>query len=182
MAGRKLKVYQARLGFYDTVVATSSRAAALRAWGVHQDLFADGHARSIDDAQAVEAALSHPDTPLWRAVGTEDAFAIKATSLPKMPDAPKSRVVVAPAKPAKPAKQAVPPKPPADRSTLDAAEAAVRALDEERKKEEAALRVRQDELDAARAAAQQAYTERRQRVTSAVVAARQAYRAAGGED
>jgi len=39
-AKRKLKVFQAQLGFYDTVVAVPGRAAALRAWGVHQDLFA----------------------------------------------------------------------------------------------------------------------------------------------
>ena len=43
-AGRRLKVFQAQFGFYDTVVAASSQAAALRAWGIHQTLFANGEA------------------------------------------------------------------------------------------------------------------------------------------
>ena len=33
MAGRKLKVFQAQFGFYDTIVAAPSQAAALRACG-----------------------------------------------------------------------------------------------------------------------------------------------------
>jgi hypothetical protein len=66
-ARRRLKVFQAQIGFYDTVVATPSQAAALRAWGVRQDLFAAGQARIADDAQAIDAALAHPDTPLRRA-------------------------------------------------------------------------------------------------------------------
>ena len=57
---RKLKVFQAQLGFYDTVVAAPSQAAALRAWGVHQNLFADGLARITDEEHAVEAALAQP--------------------------------------------------------------------------------------------------------------------------
>ena len=44
MAGRKLKVFQAQFGFYDTIVAAPSQAAALRAWGVNQNLFASGEA------------------------------------------------------------------------------------------------------------------------------------------
>ena len=54
---RRLKVFQVHLGFFETVVAAPSQAAALRAWGTHQNLFADGQARVTDDPQAVEAAL-----------------------------------------------------------------------------------------------------------------------------
>jgi hypothetical protein len=36
------KVFQAQFGFYDTVVAAPSQVAALRAWGIHQNLFAGG--------------------------------------------------------------------------------------------------------------------------------------------
>jgi len=39
MAGRKLKVFQAQFGFFDTVVAAPSRAAALRAWGARQKIY-----------------------------------------------------------------------------------------------------------------------------------------------
>jgi hypothetical protein len=74
MASRKLKVFQAQFGFYDTVVAASSQAAALRAWGTHQNLFASGEAKVTTDEAAVAAALKHPETPLRRAVGSNDPF------------------------------------------------------------------------------------------------------------
>src|SRR3954464_10059196 len=54
--GRKLKVFQASLGFYATVVAAPSQAAALRAWGIRQNLFGDGVARPAEDEKAVEVA------------------------------------------------------------------------------------------------------------------------------
>ena len=177
VARRRLKVFQAQVGFYDTVVAAPSQAAALRAWGIHQNLFADGRARLTDDAKAIAAALRHPETPLRRAVGTNDPFAIEPTGLPKVPAAPK--------RPAERAAKAKPPPPmkrPADRSGLDAAEAALRRVDEDRRQEEAAFRRRQDDLDAARAEAQSGYVDQRARASAAVVEARKAYLKAGGED
>ena len=86
---RKLKVFQAQFGFYDTVVAAPSRAAALRAWGTRQDLFASGDATETSDAAAIAAATAQPETPLRRAVGSTDPFALEPTNLPKVPDAPK---------------------------------------------------------------------------------------------
>ena len=177
MAGRKLKVFQAQFGFYDTVVAASSQAAALRAWGTHQNLFASGEAKVTTDEAAIAAALEHPETPLRRAIGSTDPFQLEPTSLPKVPDAPK-RAVPKPGAKLKPKT----PKPPADRTALDAAEAALHQLDEARKREEADLRRRQNELDEAKSAAQAAYVEGRKAATAAVVAARKAYRDAGGED
>ncbi len=176
-AERRLKVFQAQLGFFDTVVAAPSQAAALRAWGVHQNLFADGQARVTDDPQAIEAALAHPDLPLKRAVGSADPFALEPVNLPKVPEAPKT------AKPKKADAKvaaAAPPRPPADRSALDAAEAALRRLDDDRRAEEARFRQRQDALDADRKAAQDAYVERHAAVGRALVDARAAYRKAGG--
>ena len=178
MAGRKLKVFQAQFGFYDTVVAAPSQAAALRAWGVNQNLFASGEATITTDEAAVAAAIAHPETPLRRAVGSKDVFALEPASLPEVPDAPK-RAVVKPAAEAKPAK---PVKPPADRSKLDAAEQALGALDEDRKQEEADFRREADDLEARRMAAQGAYVEARKAATSKVVDARTAYRKAGGTD
>jgi hypothetical protein len=78
-----LKVFQAQFGFYDSVVAASSQAAALRAWGTHQNLFADGQARVTMDEAAVKAALSHPETPLRRAVGSNDGFELEPANLPQ---------------------------------------------------------------------------------------------------
>jgi type IV secretory pathway VirB10-like protein len=176
MARRKLKVFQAQFGFYDGVVAAASQAAALRAWGTHQNLFASGEAKPATDAAAIAAALEHPDTPLRRAVGSSDPFRLEPTGLPKVPDAPQR----APAKPAHRPKLSAAPKPPADRTALEAAEATLRKLDEARKREEADLRRRQAELDAAKAAAQDAYVQGRKAATAAIVEARKAYRRAGG--
>jgi hypothetical protein len=176
--GRKLKVYQAQFGFYDTVVAAPSQAAALRAWGTHPNLFASGEAKVTMDEAAVAAATAHPETPLRRPVGSKDAFALEPTSLPNVPDAPKKASVKPAAKPA----PATPARPAADRSKLDAAEKALRQLDEARKREEGAFRREEEDMEARRAAAQNAYVDDRKAATSKVVAARTTYRAAGGAD
>ena len=180
MAGRKLKVFQAQFGFYDTVVAAPSKAAALRAWGTRQDLFATGEARGATDEAAIAAAAAHPETPLRRAVGSDDPFVLEPTGLPRIPDAAKgpSRGSRAAAK-ARPATERAA-RPPPDRSRLDAAEAALATLDAGRKKEEADLRREAEALDTRRAAAQTAYVEARKAASARVAAAQAAYRKAGG--
>jgi hypothetical protein len=124
MARRKLKVFQAQFGFYDTVVAASSQAAALRVWGTHQNLFASGEAKIATDEAAVQAALKLPETPLRRVVGSKDPFQLVPASLPKAPDAPARPAASAGPKPTAPTKPA------ADRTALAAAEAALQKLDE----------------------------------------------------
>lgn len=171
---RRLKVFQVHLGFFETVVAAPSQAAALRAWGTHQNLFADGQARVTDDPQAVEVALAHPEIPLKRAVGSTDPFALDAVSLPKVPDAPRA------GKARSKSAAAPPPKPPADRTALDAAEEALHSLDDDRRAEEAEFRRRQDALDDERKAAQAEYVARHDVVSRALADARAAYRKAGG--
>jgi hypothetical protein len=182
---RKLKVFQAQFGFYDTVLAAPSQAAARRAWGTHRNLFATGHARAATDEKAIAAALQHPGTLLRRAVGSNDDFALEPASLPKMPDLPKPPTASkrpAPTKAAPKPKAEPVRRPPADRSRLDAAEAALRELEDKRKREEADFRRQLKELRAKQTEAQQAYVDSRKRTTAAVVAARQAYRKAGGTD
>lgn len=179
-ASRRLKVFVAQIGFYDTVVATTSQTAALKAWGTRQNLFAGGQARQIDDPQAVEAATANPEVPLRRLIGTDNPFELKPRGLPVVPDAPKKWAdEVHTKRPAPPPKKV---KRPASRSALDKAEAALRQVDDDRKREEAELRTRQEELDAEREATQAAYIDRRKAATASVVAARQAYRKAGGTD
>jgi hypothetical protein len=182
MAGRKLKVFQAQFGFYDTVIAAASQAAALRAWGTRQNLFASGEAKLADDEAAVAVALKYPETPLRRAVGSKDAFQIEPTSLPKVPHAPKPPTpkTAATKRGAKAVASPAPKRAP-DRRHLDAAEAALRGLDDARKGEETDLRRRQDELDNAKAAAQAAYVAGRKAAMAAILEARKAFRAAGGE-
>ncbi len=75
MAARKLKVFQAQMGFYDTVVAASSQAAALRAWGTRQNLFASGDAALTTEASAVAAAQQ--DYVRRRQAAKEDLEAAK---------------------------------------------------------------------------------------------------------
>jgi hypothetical protein len=175
--GRKLKVFQAQFGFYDTVVAAASQTAALRAWGTHQNLFASGEATITTDEAAVAAAVAHPETPLRRAVGSKDAFALEPTSLPTVPEAPRKETT---AKAAAKPKLAAPVRPAADRSKLDAAEMALKGLDAQRKREEAGFQREEEELEARRAGAQSAYVEARKAATAKVLEARNAYRKSGG--
>jgi hypothetical protein len=85
---RSLKVFQAHLGFYDTVVAAPSRAAALKAWGSRQNLFRDGTAKETQDPQAVAAARAKPGVVLRRAAGSNSPFG-ENPELPKIPNARK---------------------------------------------------------------------------------------------
>jgi hypothetical protein len=174
---RRLEVFQAQFGFYDTVVAAPSQAAALRVWGARQNLFANGQAQLTTDERAVAAALAHPEVPLRRPVGSDGPFELEPKALPKIPDAPRKP----PVRPTPGARTAPAPKPAADRTALDAAEAALRMLDEGRKREEGELQRRQEALDAERDEARQAWVVARKAATTAVVEARRAYRRTGGE-
>jgi hypothetical protein len=172
---RKLKVFQARFGFHDSVVAAPSQAAALRAWGVRQNLFAEGQARLADDPVAEAAARARPEIPLRRAVGSAGPFDLTSRAGPAMPGGPRRKTAKARSS-SKPAA----PRPPPDRSDLDAAEAALHALDEQRRLEAAELRRRQADLDRDLAERRAAYVAGRKTASAAVEAARKAYRKAGG--
>ena len=62
----RLKVFVTSDGFTDYVVAATSRAKALAAWGAHQDLFQTGGARETDDPELVTAASAQPGQVLRR--------------------------------------------------------------------------------------------------------------------
>lgn len=94
MAAR-LKVFVTSDGLTDYVVATTSRARALAAWGSHQDLFKTGLARETDDPELVKAAVAEPDQVLRRPAGTRTGL---ARLKPAKPPA---------AKPARPSKAAL---------------------------------------------------------------------------
>ena len=78
------KVYQAHLGFYDTVIAAPSQASALAAWGSSQNLFRIGLAKLADDPKAIEAALAKPGMVLRRPAGSTVPFS-EHPPLPKIP-------------------------------------------------------------------------------------------------
>lgn len=128
------------------------------------------------DASAVAAAIAHPEIVLKRPIGSSQPFAIDPVGLPNLPDAPTPSTERTGASPkAEPKRRR-----PADRSRLDAAEAALRELDEGRKVQEAEFKREQEELDNKKSAAQNAYVQARKRATAAVVEARAGYRKAGG--
>jgi hypothetical protein len=162
---RRLKVYFARLGFFESVVAAPSQAEALKAWGVHQDLFASGEAKMVTDPQA-RAALKHPGVPLRRAIGGDGEFTLD----PALPKAPGK---------ARKTKDA--PKPTPDRGPLDAAEARVVRLGNEQARGEADFYRRREALAAEEAAARRAGSQARKAAQRDLQRARRAYVKAGGK-
>ena len=169
---RTLKVFQTQLGFYDIVVAAPSRAAALRAWGTHRDLFSDKQAQEATDEPAIAAARAQPGVPLRRAVGTNDAFGLDP-GLPRLPDVPQQSAKVSKPKP-KPA--------PPDRSRLKAAEGALRALTEQRHAEEREFTKRRATLDAEEAEAKRRHAAALSAAETTVEREQRAYIKAGGRE
>ena len=183
----KLKVFQAQFGFFDSIVAAPSQAAALRAWNTNQNLFAQGLAKIITDEEAVASALKHPGIPLRRALGSSEPFSLKAAP-PKI-----DALEPVPAKPKV--------KPPAavkivpDRRRLDAAEAALadRDADEQTReteidrrrrglaREEAELARRKQALEAEAAEGKKTAEKKRAAALAEVDREREAYRRSGGE-
>lgn len=164
---RKLKVFQAPFGFYESVLAVPSKAAALRTWGSHQDLFAYGFAKPATDERAIAAALAHPGIPLVRAVGTHQPFEVKPRGLPKA---------------AKPGAQAArkPTPPPPDRSRLAAAEKTLEQVEEIFNRDIAELTRRLEALRKEQDARRRKHADEKEAARKELKAARAAYRKAGG--
>lgn len=145
----RLKVYATRIGFHDVVVAAPNQKAALAAWDVRDNLFAEGAAKETDDPSARKAALDRPGVVLSRAIGEAGAFQVEASVPARPPKAagkPAKRAVAGKAKPS-PAR-----KPRPDRAPLTAAEKAVSKLDADvRRTRDRYARERRD-LDAREAA------------------------------
>jgi hypothetical protein len=169
---RTLKVFRTSTGFYDAYVATSSRAAALRAWGSDHDLFARGVAEQVEDPQLMAEPLARPGVVIRKSRGS---LAEQLAALPperprrersssdggdgggKVRYAPhKERELRAPKRPPQPEKA----EPRPSRAKLDKAEAAARALETRQRaaldalgKREAELRRERRELEARQAKA-----------------------------
>lgn len=87
---RALKTFLTDSGFFQLAVAAPSMKAALSAWGMTHNVFADGLAKETKDAKIVEAAMAQPGLVLRRPLGTRGAFTqdaelpkVKASSLPR---------------------------------------------------------------------------------------------------
>jgi hypothetical protein len=183
---RALKTFQAHLGFYDTVVAAPSRAAALKAWGSRQNLFRDGQAKETRDPQAIAAATAKPGVVLRRPVGSNAAFS-ETPDLPKVPGRPKLKLV-------HPATGDVPPKkdvaqkkdvpqqerqrPPPDRKPIERAEKALAKLRDDEREAMAEMEARKAELDKDEQRLRGDFRRRREAAEKALAQARQAYQQA----
>jgi hypothetical protein len=182
---RPLKVFQAHLGFYDTVVAAPSQAAALKAWGSRQNLFREGLATPSNDPKAIAAATAKPGVVLRRAVGSNAPFS-ENPGLPQVPDAPKKRAAAKTKTQPPPPPQRAPgpaparrvPPPPPDRGALDAAEKALAELKREEEHALVALTKRRAALDDEELRARNAFRARRKRAEAALGQARNAYKRA----
>jgi colicin import membrane protein len=174
----KLKVFAARLGFFDTVVAAPSQKAALEAWGVHQDLFKEGHAAVTADP-AAQAALERPGVVLRRMAGSSGAYSetaeVDAAALP------------ADSKPAKgargkagPPPASAKPRPPPDRTALTAAEKALAAAEADFQSGLADLEARRRALDEEEGTLRRYHDRRLRELETTLERARLAYRRAGG--
>jgi hypothetical protein len=69
----RLKVFATQIGFHDVIVAASSQKAALAAWGVRQNLFAQGRAYDTNDKDKA-LAKEAPGEPMARPVGSKKPF------------------------------------------------------------------------------------------------------------
>ena len=148
----KLKVFVTSDGLTDYVVAVSSKAKALAAWGVRQDVFKEGSAHQTDDPALVKAATAQPGEVLRRPAGT--------------------RQTLAKLKPAKAAKPAGPSKAQLRRVAELAAKLA--ALDASHDKAAATLEKRRAALDREEEALHARHESQRAKLDAALSAARQA--------
>src|ERR1700759_1539382 len=71
---RKLKTFQASIGFFDLTIAAPAMKAALEAWGSKTNHFHQGFAKESDDPQIIAATMAKPGVVLRRPVGSNGSF------------------------------------------------------------------------------------------------------------
>ncbi len=153
----RTKVYITRIGLKDWLVAVDSQKAALKAWDVHRNLFAEGAARVTTDPAHVALAMRTPGVPVaapGRVAEVVDLAArrkavdkaVRGNVVPLAPAREKARAC------APKAAKAAPVKPKPDRSRLDAAERELRGFERDavrrRAEIERRLRTVETELEA----------------------------------
>lgn len=152
----RLKVFVTSNGLTDFVVAASSKAKALAAWGVRQDLFKEGQARETDDPELAAAATARPGEVLRRPAATQAELArLKPAAKPKPPPEPKGPSTAVLARIARLEKQ-------------------LAELDEDYRKATAELERERVRLETRAEALTAEHAARRQKLEAALSAARQA--------
>lgn len=174
----KLKVFRTPIGFHDAYVAAPSQKAALKAWGADSNLFASGSAELVDDPELTREPLAKPGEVIRRLRGT---LAEHVAALPRKAKG-KSRGAKAASSAARSRGREQPtpapapkPKPRPARTSLDRAEAALEALEERQRLEQAELRRRQAEIEAQRRKLDAKHDREREKLAQRLDAARDTY-------
>jgi hypothetical protein len=166
---RALKVFRTAAGFHDAYVATTSRKAALEAWGADVDLFSRGVAEQVTDEALMTEPLKRPGEVIMKSRGGL-ADQLKALGPKKKPrkkaDAGKSR-------PPDPRKG----KPPT-RERLDNAEGALDEASQRHAAARARLEKERDAIERKLAALEATQANELARLKQRRDAAREAYREA----
>lgn len=148
----RLKVFVTSDGLTDYIVATTSKAKALAAWGIRQDVFKEGLASEAEDPELIAQATARPGEVLRRPAGTRGQLA-------KLKPARRH-------KPARPSKAAL--------EKIADLEARLAQLDAEHGRALAELQSERDRLARRADALQAAHRSQRERLEAALSAARQA--------
>ena len=160
----RLKVFVTSDGLTDFAVATSSKAKALAAWVVRQDLFKEGLARETDDPDLAAAAVARPGEVLRRPAGSREALAkLKAA---KKPAAKAAKQPPEPEKPKGPSKAAL--------KRIAELEGRLADLDADHARAVAKLAKERAALDFRAEALEADHAEKRRKLETALSAARQA--------
>jgi colicin import membrane protein len=92
---RGLKTFVTDAGFYELAVAAPSMQAALRAWDMKHNAFANGGARQSTDAAVIAAATAQPGVVLRRPIGSKALFRQHA-DLPRIKSGARRKAKAAP--------------------------------------------------------------------------------------
>jgi outer membrane biosynthesis protein TonB len=92
---QKLKVFRTPIGFHDAYVAAPSQKAALEAWGSATNLFGQGAAEQVTDAELIKVPLENPGqvVKVLRGSRAEQIAALDKQKEPKRTEAPKAEIV-----------------------------------------------------------------------------------------
>jgi hypothetical protein len=144
----RTKVYLTRIGLKDWLVAVDSQKAALKAWDVHRNLFAEGAARLTNDPVHVELAMRTPGVPVAVPGRASEEVSEAAPARKAAKVAAPSNVVRFPAKPRAEVRAAQPkPARAPDRTKLEAAERELREFERAAARERAEIEKRRRALE-----------------------------------
>ncbi len=182
----KLKVFRTPIGFHDAFVAAPSQKAALEAWGSESNLFAQGAAELVTDPALIKEPLAHPGEVVRRlrgSAGEQIAALGKSDGCKKKHDRPSPRPSPASGRGSKKAPSPASgrgskkgPRP--NRAAVDKAEQALERAEKRHRAALEKLRAEEQALQQRRRETESKQRRERERLSEAVDAARERYRAA----